>query len=105
MSMLKWFLLLLFLLPADFLAAEERVHVYVHNEPSYSGIRFYEMPEAESKPDPCFPYGCNGGITGPFTNPDRKARNPENLTSCSYDANGKLFYHRPGKVCPPEWQD
>jgi hypothetical protein len=103
--MLKFLPVILILGWANFSSAGENVHVYVHNEPSYSGIRFYETPVIEEKVDPCFPYGCNGGITGPFTNRDPAARKPENLTACSYDANGKLFYHRPGKVCLPEWRD
>ena len=63
------------------------------------------MPEAEQKVDPCFPYGCNGGITGPFPNPDPNARKPENLTACIYGADNTLVYEREDKHCPYKFED
>ena len=59
-----------------------------------------EMPTFSVGNDPCFPSGC-GGLSGPLTNPDpEKARSPENLTSCIYNASNTLIYEREGKVCP-----
>ena len=93
--------LLFLLLMVPFSAAGENVFVY----PVNPGVQFYDpsITSNHDLPDPCFPY-CGGGISGPYTNPNARARDEENLTSCSYDANGNLFYHRPGKVCPPEWK-
>lgn len=61
----------------------------------HTGPEFGPGPE----PNPCFPFRC-GSITGPYTNPDPEAHNPENLTACIYNAAGTLLYEREGKVCP-----
>ena len=83
--------------------AGERIDVYNYYPGHGGGITYYS-PYSPDIDRPCFPHGC-GGISGPFTNPDPDARKPENLTSCSYDANGTLFYVREGKNCPYKWRD
>lgn len=99
MSTLKFLPLFVLL---SFSAAAENVYVHSVNP----GVQFYDPNVMSNKeePDLCFPF-CHGGMSDAIKNPDRNARSPENLTACGYDANGKLFYRRLGKVCPPEWRD
>ena len=83
--------------------AGERIDVYNYYPGHGGGIMFYS-PYSPDIDHSCFPHGC-GGIEGPFTNPDPDARKPENLTACSYDASGTLFYEREGKHCPYKYVD
>jgi len=77
---------------------DSQVYVYQYDESRQTYQRFGTItsPDIER---PCFPHGC-GGISGPLTNPNPDARQPENLTACIYTAAGILVYERENKVCP-----